>query len=118
MLALLDASGDGRARGAMAAALREMFVAPGSMERAYAAYGLLDALAGAAVDDPRVEAAARALVECIPEEVVAAIAAGAGPVADSGRGAAVWADLLLAELAPAQAAALRLAMRMIGEGKQ
>ncbi|MEU2366881.1 MerR family transcriptional regulator [Streptomyces noursei] len=118
VLALLDASGDGRAQGAMAAALREMFVEPGSMERAYAAYGLLDELAGAAVDDPRVEAAARALVGCIPEEVVAAIAAGAGPVTGAAPGAEVWADLMLAELAPAQAAAMRLAMGMIGEGKR
>ncbi|PNE42085.1 MULTISPECIES: MerR family transcriptional regulator [Streptomyces] len=116
VLALLDASGDGRARGAMAAALREMFVTPGSMERAYAAYGLLDELAGAAVDDPRVVEAARALVECVPDRVVAAIAAGAGPVADSGRATEVWAELLVRELAPAQAEAMRVAMRMIGEG--
>ncbi|MER7990222.1 MerR family transcriptional regulator [Streptomyces noursei] len=118
LLALLETAGDGRVQGAMGAALREMFVAPGSMERAYAAYGLVDALAGAAVDDPRVEAAARALVECIPEEVVAAIAAGVGPVTGAVPGAEVWADLMLAELAPAQAAALREAMRMIGEGKR
>ncbi|WP_369356463.1 MerR family transcriptional regulator [Streptomyces sp. cg2] len=116
ILALLEASGDGRARGAMAAALREMFTEPGSMERAYAAYGLLDALAGAAVDDPGVAEAARAMVECVPEEVVAAIAAGA--VEGSGRGAEVWAELLVMELAPAQAEAMRMAMRMIAEGER
>ncbi|MGG2465745.1 MerR family transcriptional regulator [Streptomyces sp. RGM 3693] len=106
MLALLDASGDGRAQGAMAAALREMFAAPGSMERAYAMYGLMDGLAGAAVDDPRVAEAARAIVDCVPAEAVAAIAAGAGPAAAPG--AEFWTELMVAELAPAQAAALRL----------
>ncbi|WEB42882.1 MerR family transcriptional regulator [Streptomyces yunnanensis] len=116
VLALLDASGDGRARGAMAAALREMFVTPGSMERAYAACGLLDELAGAAVDDPRVVEAARALVECVPDRVLAAIAAAAGPVTAPGRATEVWAELLVRELAPAQAEAMRVAMRMIGEG--
>ncbi|GGU52504.1 MerR family transcriptional regulator [Streptomyces albospinus] len=116
LLALLDASGDDRAQGAMAAALREMFTAPGSMERAYVAYGLLDALAGAAVDDPRVAQAARAMVESVPEGAVAAIAAGAGPMEGSGREAEVWTELLVRELAPAQAEAMRMAMRMIGEG--
>ncbi|MCZ0970728.1 hypothetical protein O1L55_02815 [Streptomyces albulus] len=46
---------------------------------------------------------------------MAAIAAGAGPVTGAAPGAEVWADLMLAELAPAQAAAMRLAMGMIGE---
>ncbi|KUL44473.1 MerR family transcriptional regulator [Streptomyces sp. NRRL F-4489] len=118
MLALLEASGNGQVRGAMAAALRETFAAPGSMERAYAAYGQLDALAGVAADDPRVEEAARAMVECVPEEVVAAIAAGVRGADGPARadGAEMWAELLVAELAPAQAAALRLAMRMIADG--
>ncbi|WP_438488242.1 MerR family transcriptional regulator [Streptomyces sp. S186] len=118
ILALLEAAGDDRARGAMAAALRDMFTEPGSMERAYATYGLLDALAGAEVGDPRVAEAARAMVECVPEEVVAAIAAGAGAVEGSGHGAEVWAELLVMELAPAQAEAMRMAMRMIAEGER
>ncbi|MCK7623469.1 MerR family transcriptional regulator [Streptomyces sp. RS10V-4] len=116
MLALLEASGNGQVQGAMAAALRETFAQPGSMARAYAAYGQLDALASAAVDDPRVEEVARAMAACVPEEVVAAIAAGVRAAEGPAQGAEVWADLLLMELAPAQAAALRLAMRLIAEG--
>ncbi|MFK0296196.1 MerR family transcriptional regulator [Streptomyces sp. NPDC090442] len=115
ILALLEASGDGRVQGAMAAALREALAAPEAMERAYAVYGLLDGLVGAAVDDPRVEGAARALVECVPQGTVAAVAAGAGGATASGPGAEFWAELLVAELAPAQVAAVRRAMRMIEE---
>ncbi|MFE7315636.1 MerR family DNA-binding transcriptional regulator [Streptomyces sp. NPDC057555] len=117
LLALLDASGDSRARGMLAAAMRETFAAPGALERAYAVYGMLDELAGAAADDPRVAETARALVDCVPEEVVAAIAAGAGPgaVQDEGQGTTLWADLLVADLAPGQAEVMRQAMRMIQE---
>lgn len=54
-----------------------------AMRRAYAVYAQMDALAGADVDDPRVEETARAIVASMPEEAIRAVT---GPEAAAGAG--------------------------------
>ena len=83
---------------------------PGAVERAYAVYALLDELAGADADDPRVEAAARAVVAAIPPAARPAIrlSDGAFDETDEGFAAAFYADF-----APAQAAVIRLAIKLM-----
>jgi len=88
---------------------------PGAVERAYAVYALLDELAGSAADDPRVEAAAQAIVAAIPEPARHAIRLpdGAFEETDEGFAAAFYADF-----APAQAAAIRLAVELMRQSRQ
>ncbi|MER6690459.1 MerR family transcriptional regulator [Streptomyces minutiscleroticus] len=86
---------------------------PGALVRAYEVYGLLDELAEAPKDDPRVEEAARAVAGSIPEEALRAM-----PVPEewdeeeAGRG---FTGALLAEFSPAQAAVVRRAVRLLRE---
>lgn len=68
-----------------------------------ALYGRLDALADAAPDDPRVAEAAALLAACLPDGL------GAEPP-ESG-----LADVFFGDLAPAQAAAVRQALRLVAE---
>ena len=77
---------------------------PGAVERAYAVYARLDELAGSPADDPRVEAAAQAIVAAIPEPARQAIRFPDGDLEETGFAAAFYADF-----APAQAAAIRRA---------
>ncbi|WP_030763802.1 MerR family transcriptional regulator [Streptomyces griseus] len=68
-------------------------------------YGLLDALVGAGTGDPRVEEAARALAAVLPD--------GIGGFALPAAGQGGLADAFFAELAPAQAAAVRRALELV-----
>ncbi|MFE2581385.1 MerR family transcriptional regulator [Streptomyces sp. NPDC059378] len=81
----------------------------GMRDHAEAFYALLDGLADSRPDDPRVTRAADKLAELIPDALAAYF-----PASDEG---AVHAALF-ADLAPAQAAALRLAMRLATEPKE
>ncbi|MBO0807336.1 MAG: MerR family transcriptional regulator [Actinobacteria bacterium] len=83
---------------------------PGAVERAYRAYERLDELADSAVNDPRIEASAQAIVAAIPEPARQAIrlASGGFEEADGGFAAAFYA-----EFAPAQAAAIRRAVELM-----
>ncbi|MGW3011386.1 MerR family transcriptional regulator [Streptomyces sp. NPDC001219] len=117
ILALLESAGEEGESKRMVEMLSKATSAPGAMERAYEVYGLLDALAGAGVEDRRVEEAARALADCIPDAVVAELgaekwehAAGPGAEADGGFMAAYYADF-----APAQARAVRRAIQLVAE---
>jgi DNA-binding transcriptional MerR regulator len=94
---------------------REMGSDPGVAERAYPLYSLLDELAGSAADDPRVEAAALAIVAAIPEPARQAIRLpdGGFEATDDGFAAAFYADF-----APAQAAAIRLAIELMGQSSR
>ncbi|WP_433306672.1 MerR family transcriptional regulator [Actinoplanes sp. CA-030573] len=83
---------------------------PEAGERAYALYALLDELAGAAADDPRVEAAAEAIVAAIPEAARRAIRIPDGFFDGPPEG---FAGAFYANFAPAQAAAIRLAMKQM-----
>ncbi|MEU7181688.1 MULTISPECIES: MerR family transcriptional regulator [Streptomyces] len=107
------------------ATLRETFAGPGAMERAYEVYALLDGLADAAPDDPRVAEVARALADCLPRRLVAEGATAVesalerewrgGGADDGGSGGAGVMGAVLADLAPAQAAAVRQTIRLIGQ---
>ncbi|MFK3735683.1 MerR family transcriptional regulator [Streptomyces sp. NPDC088090] len=68
-------------------------------------YGLLDALVGVPVDDPRVEEAARALAAVLPD--------GIGGFELPAAGSGGLADVFFADLAPAQAAAVRRALALV-----
>jgi DNA-binding transcriptional MerR regulator len=84
---------------------------PGAVDRAYAVYARLDELAGSPADDPRVEATAQAIVAAIPEPARQAIRFPDGDLeeTDGGFAAAFYADF-----APAQAAAIRRAIGLMG----
>lgn len=117
VLALLESAAGGEEGKRVVGMIGEVAAAPGAMERTYEVYGLLDALAEAATDDPRVARAAQALADCIPDAVIAEVGGrnwervtvpDAG--ADDGFVAAYFAHF-----APAQAEAVRQAMRLVAE---
>lgn len=83
---------------------------PGAVEQAHAVYALLDELAGAAADDPRVETAARQILASIPEPARRAIRIPDGAFEETGDG---FAAAFYADFAPAQAAAIRLALTLM-----
>ena len=83
---------------------------PGAVERAYAVYALLDELAGSAADDPRVEVAAQQIVASIPEPARRAIRIPDGAFEEMDEG---FATAFYADFAPAQAAAIRLALQLM-----
>ncbi|MFI6204824.1 MerR family transcriptional regulator [Streptomyces sp. NPDC051041] len=109
ILALLDTAAPARARERMASLLTEALHTPGGQERARAAYALLDALADAGPDDPRVAEAARALADCVPRGVLPEVAVDP----DDGFLRAFYADF-----APAQAEAVRRAIRILTEERE
>ncbi|UUN26606.1 MerR family transcriptional regulator [Streptomyces sp. FIT100] len=111
MLALLDTVAPAGERERLLGAMRRMTEAPGAADRAHEVYALLDALADEATgaDDPRVEEAARALATCIPDEVAQGLGTG-GTLPDS-----TFRDAFFADFSPAQAAAVRRALRIVAE---
>ncbi|MFE2885960.1 MerR family transcriptional regulator [Streptomyces sp. NPDC059272] len=113
MLALLDTVAAPEERARIMDVMGSALATPDAVARAHEAYALLDALADPEhpVDpaDPRVDAAAHALAACIP----AALFAEAEPVDhDTGFLRAFYADF-----APAQAAAIRRALRIATRGR-
>lgn len=114
LLALLEGSAGAETHGWLMGMLQSLGSDPDAMRRAYEVYARMDELEEAAVDDPRVGSVARAIVDAMPEEVTAAMARGIGasPQAEAGGGIA---DALWADFAPAQAAAVRQAMRLMQE---
>ncbi|MDI9889370.1 MerR family transcriptional regulator [Streptomyces sp. HNM0645] len=112
VLALLDTVVPAGERDRLLGAMRRMTEAPGAVERAYQVYGLLDALADADTGDPRVEAAARALADCMPDEVAEELGEKGAP---AGEGGSTLMDAFFAEFPPAQAEAVRRALRLVAE---
>ncbi|MFD5327610.1 MerR family transcriptional regulator [Streptomyces sp. NPDC127092] len=82
---------------------RLMELMRGAAGHAPAIYARLDALADAAPDDPLVTEAATALAAALPDEAGVEVPEGG------------LADLFFGDLAPAQAAAVRLALRLVAE---
>ena len=109
LMALLETASPART-GWLDVLTRTLNSDPGAVERAYAVYARLDELAGAATDDPRVEAMAQAIVAAIPEPARQAIRFPDGDLeeTDGGFAAAFYADF-----APAQAAAIRRAVDLM-----
>ncbi|MFH8466078.1 MerR family transcriptional regulator [Streptomyces sp. NPDC017991] len=73
MIALLETVAAPEDRERLLSALRAVADVPGALERTHAAYTLLDELADADPADPRVEEAAHALADCLPDEALAGL---------------------------------------------
>ncbi|GAT81193.1 MerR family transcriptional regulator [Streptomyces sp. F-3] len=110
MLALIETTASPKERKRFTELLGGALSAPGAKERALRAYALLDALADASVDDPRVDEAAHALAACLPAGL---LPEGVGIDQDSSFLRAFYADF-----APAQAEAIRRTLRIAAEGEQ
>ncbi|MGW1888821.1 MerR family transcriptional regulator [Streptomyces sp. NPDC002004] len=108
LLALIETTAAPEDRDRLMGALRDTASAPGAAERAHDVYARLDALADARADDPRVDEAARALADCLPEGLLTDRAPE--PAADD-----AFLSALFADFAPAQAEAVRRAIRMVAE---
>ncbi|MBQ1095533.1 MerR family transcriptional regulator [Streptomyces sp. b94] len=111
MLALLESTMAPEDRAGLLAALRGALGSPEAVARAHAAYALLDELADAGADDPRVAETARVLAECLPAELLPE----EDVVLDSGGG---FLGALYADFAPGQAEAIRRAMEIASRGRR
>jgi hypothetical protein len=113
MLALFDTVAAPAERARMIDVVGSAFATPDAVARAHEAYALLDALAdtGHPVDvaDPRVDEAARALAACIPAGLLPA----ADPVDDDNG----FLRAFYADFPPAQAEAIRRALRIATRGQ-
>ncbi|GGW91844.1 MerR family transcriptional regulator [Streptomyces malachitofuscus] len=109
LLALIGTSAPPEERERLMGLMSGAVGAPGGAERAVAVYRLLDELADAGPDDPRVEEAARALAACVPAELVAE-----GAELDESDS---FLRAFYADFAPAQAEAIRRALRIVAEGR-
>ncbi|WP_037669260.1 MerR family transcriptional regulator [Streptomyces griseus] len=107
ILALIDTAAPPEERERMTSMLSGAFGTPEAVARALEAYALLDALADAEPDDPRVTEAASVLASIIPRDMLPAH----GIDHDHSFLRALYADF-----APAQAEALRRTIRILTEG--
>ncbi|GHE29143.1 MerR family transcriptional regulator [Streptomyces capitiformicae] len=115
VFALLETTATPEVRTEMMTWLEAMMAAPGAVERAHETYALLDALADAEPDDPRVAEAARMLAELIPADMV--------PLdididIDEDGGSSSFLRAFYADLAPAQAEAIRRTLRTLTEDRR
>ena len=110
LMALLETMSPGRHSGWLKLLTGSLGADPDAADRAYPVYASLDELAGAPPDDPRVEAAARQLVAAIPEPARQAIRFPASGREEAGDG---FTAAFFADLAPAQAAAIRRAITLM-----
>ncbi|MEH0623950.1 MerR family transcriptional regulator [Streptomyces stelliscabiei] len=112
VFALLETTATPEVRAEMVASLERTMTAPGAVERAHEAYALLDALADAEPDDPRVAEAARLLADLVPPEMVP-------PDTDTGEGGGHGSFLraFYADFAPAQAEAIRRTLQLLREDR-
>lgn len=115
VLALLETTGQEPGRRRMAEVLGEMTAEPGAVERMYEVYGLFEALAEAAPDDPRVARAAQALADCVPDAVAAELVGPAGTAWPDAAAENGFLAAFHAQFTPAQAAAVRAAVHLITE---
>ena len=123
VLALIEATAEPGVRERMVSAVREAFGTPEAVERAYAVYALLDELADAAPTDPRIDSAARMLVEATPVSLFDALDPDTSSFATSSARSfatdeAVFLRAFYADFAPAQAEAIRRALDMITEQRR
>ncbi|MFD5657105.1 MerR family transcriptional regulator [Streptomyces hirsutus] len=108
VLALIETTTTPEERERFVGAFNDVMGTPGGMERALAAYALLDALADATPDDPRVDEAAHALAACLPADLLPKDA-----VVDQDDS---FLRAFYADFAPAQAEAIRRTLRIVMEG--
>ncbi|QES41337.1 MerR family transcriptional regulator [Streptomyces venezuelae] len=120
-LVLLDTTASPEDRDAFLAAIRPALGTPDAVERAHEVYARLDALADADLADPHtdaeVDAAARTLVDMLPDSLLAEIGSEGALAVAEGRGVRHdgFLEAFFADFAPAQAEAVRRAMRMLAE---
>lgn len=109
VLALVETAASPAERERLMAAVSAVAKSPETVALANEAYALLDSLADAGPDDPRVETAARRLVECTPRDLL--------PDTSAVKGDSSFLRALYADFAPAQAAAIRRALEiLVAEG--
>jgi hypothetical protein len=113
LLALLETAASAETRGWLAGLVSAMGSGEAAMRRAYEIYARMDELAGAAVDDGRIDGVAEAIAAAVPEDV--ARAAAAATVHWDTAEAGGFAEAYFADLAPAQAEAVRRAMTLLAE---
>jgi DNA-binding transcriptional MerR regulator len=110
IIAFLETAMPAGDRERLVASVGEALGSPGAVARAGEAYALLDALAGAEPGDPRVEEAAVALAGCVPPGMFP----GAGELDPEDGFLRAFYD----DLAPAQAEAVRRALRILAEERR
>ncbi|KAB1148696.1 MerR family transcriptional regulator [Streptomyces luteolifulvus] len=108
MLALLDTTAAPEERERLLAALGRVLETPEAVTRANEAYAQLDALADASPGDPRVAEAARTLAGLIPPDLL--------PETDIDDDH-TFLRAFYADFGPAQAEAIRRALRIVAEGR-
>ncbi|MEU6799919.1 MerR family transcriptional regulator [Streptomyces neyagawaensis] len=133
VFALLETTAPPEARAELLAGLEAMMAAPDAVERAHEAYALLDDLADAGLDDPRVDEAARLLADLIPAELIPAdldlglglgkgtgtgTGTGTGGPDARGGGNSAFLRAFFADFAPAQAEAIRRTFRILTEDRR
>ncbi|MTE18817.1 MerR family transcriptional regulator [Streptomyces sp. TRM43335] len=114
LLALLETTMPPEAGRELVAALGSVGGDPAAMARMYEVYALLDGLAEAEADDPRVAQAARAVADAVPDAVLETVAGRSGTASGSDAPGG-FAKVLFADFSPAQAEVLRQAMRLLAE---
>ncbi len=110
IIAFLETAMPAGAREQMVSSIGEALGSPGAVARAGEAYALLDALEGADPGDPRVDEAARALADCIPPGLFPE----AGEIDQGDSFLRAFYD----DLPPAQAEAVRRALRILAEERR
>ncbi|MGK8491448.1 MerR family transcriptional regulator [Nocardia asiatica] len=114
LLALLESSAPDGDRGWLDALTHALKSDPQAISRAYEIYTQLDELSGAPADDPRVETAARAIVDSMPQGLFEAMRVPGGEDLES-VGESGFAKAFFADFAPAQAGAIRRAIQLLQE---
>ncbi|WP_151481869.1 MerR family transcriptional regulator [Streptomyces albicerus] len=116
MIAMLETVAAPEDRERMLSALRATADVPGALERSHEAYALLDALADADPADPRVEEAARALADCLPDEALEGMGLGQLDLeSPEMSGDNSFMRAFLDDFPPAQAAAISRTIRLLVE---
>ncbi|MBT2417321.1 MerR family transcriptional regulator [Streptomyces sp. ISL-22] len=111
MLALIETTASPEDRERIMEVMGGALVTPGGVERALAAYALLDDLADAGPGDPRVDEAARALADCLPRDL---LPGGWGDIDHDDS----FLRAFYADFAPAQAEAIRRTLRILMEERR
>lgn len=118
-LVLLDTTASPEDRDAFLAAMRPALGTPGAVERAHEVYARLDALADADLAEPGTDAAvdeaARTLADALPDSLLTELGTEGAQALAEGRGSRDdgFLEAFFADLAPAQAEAVRRAMRLL-----
>ncbi|MEV4038223.1 MerR family transcriptional regulator [Streptomyces umbrinus] len=119
MIAFLETVAAPEDREHLLSAMRATADAPGALERTHEAYALLDALVDVDPADPRVEEAARALADCLPDEALEGMGLGQLDLEGTDMtGNGSFFRAFLDDFAPAQAAAVRRTIELLVERAQ